>query len=65
MHTLSDPSSFEEPLLDTKISTILDEKGELVSVLQSGSCPQNTILGCIKAAKSRGKVLSEIIDAIN
>ncbi|KAF8513141.1 ribosomal protein S5 domain 2-type protein, partial [Hysterangium stoloniferum] len=35
-HLLSDPTSFEEPLLETFITVVMDEKGSLSSVIQSG-----------------------------
>ena len=50
---LSDPNSFEEPLLDTTISVIVDELGQLVSVSQYGpgsDAQQDTLLMCIAAA---------------
>ncbi|CDO77202.1 hypothetical protein BN946_scf184747.g15 [Trametes cinnabarina] len=35
-HLLADPTSFEEPLLDTTISVVIDENGGLTSVMQLG-----------------------------
>ncbi|KAF9266804.1 hypothetical protein L218DRAFT_971217 [Marasmius fiardii PR-910] len=35
-HILADPTSFEEPLLDTSISIVLDARGQLSSVNQTG-----------------------------
>ncbi|KAK7060869.1 hypothetical protein VNI00_000602 [Paramarasmius palmivorus] len=35
-HILADPTSFEEPLLDTTVSIVLDSKGQLSSVNQIG-----------------------------
>ncbi|KAL5527902.1 hypothetical protein ACEPAG_6703 [Sanghuangporus baumii] len=66
-HILADPSSFEEPLLDTTITVLVDENAQLVSVQQSGdgaSSAQDSILHCIAAAKKRRKELAEIIDGI-
>ncbi|KAJ6619721.1 ribosomal protein S5 domain 2-type protein [Mycena sp. CBHHK59/15] len=57
---LADPTAFEEPLLDTTISIVVDEKGELVSVCQLGAGVEgsDTLSSCITAAKSR-RVLVE------
>lgn len=35
-HLLTDPSSFEEPLLDSFINVIVKEDGEAISVMQEG-----------------------------
>ncbi|KAI0638638.1 ribosomal protein S5 domain 2-type protein [Trametes polyzona] len=35
-HLLADPTSFEEPLLDTTVSVVVDESGGLTSVMQLG-----------------------------
>ncbi|KAL0569786.1 hypothetical protein V5O48_012178 [Marasmius crinis-equi] len=35
-HIITDPTSFEEPLLDTSISVVMDGKGQLTSVNQVG-----------------------------
>ncbi|KAI0677709.1 ribosomal protein S5 domain 2-type protein [Trametes maxima] len=35
-HLLADPTSFEEPLLDTTVSVVIDETGGLTSVMQLG-----------------------------
>ncbi|KAI0329643.1 hypothetical protein GY45DRAFT_1324779 [Cubamyces sp. BRFM 1775] len=54
-HTLADPTSFEEPLLDTTISVVVDEKGGLVSVMQLGlgvlGGADDVLTKCIDAAK--------------
>ncbi|KAI5121183.1 hypothetical protein M0805_005984 [Coniferiporia weirii] len=66
-YILSDPTSFEEPLLDTSITVVVDEKGDLTSVLQSGpgtAGAQDTMSRCIAAAKRRRKELGETIDVI-
>ncbi|KAJ7707738.1 ribosomal protein S5 domain 2-type protein [Mycena rosella] len=59
---LADPTAFEEPLLDTTISIVVDEKGDLVSVVQLGpgvdvSGGGDTLSTCISAAKSRRVLL--------
>jgi len=56
MHILADPTSFEEPLLDTALSVIVDEHDSLISVTQLGlssSNPEDTLTHCITAAKKR------------
>lgn len=66
-HVLSDPSSFEEPLLDTAITIIVDEKGELTSVLQTGpgaSGSLNTLSQCISTAKARRISLTGIMGGV-
>ncbi|KAJ6505978.1 ribosomal protein S5 domain 2-type protein [Mycena vulgaris] len=58
---LADPTAFEEPLLDTTISVVVDENGELVSVVQLGpgvdASGGDTLSTCISAAKSRRVLL--------
>ncbi|KLO14512.1 hypothetical protein SCHPADRAFT_903189 [Schizopora paradoxa] len=65
-HILSDPSSFEEPLLDSTLSVIVDEKQQLVSISQSGatggtSTSNDSLLKCIATAKSRRDALSHFL----
>ncbi|KAI0722545.1 ribosomal protein S5 domain 2-like protein [Earliella scabrosa] len=54
-HILADPTSFEEPLLDTTVSVVMDEKGGLTSVMQLGlgilGDGQDVLTACIAAAK--------------
>jgi exosome complex component RRP43 len=53
---IADPTSFEEPLLDTNVSVVVDERGSLISVTQLGlgsSGPVDTMTHCIAAAKKR------------
>lgn len=69
---LADPSAFEEPLLSTAISIILNEKNQLFAVSQSGpglnddalakANSQDVLAQCIEAAKSRRSEISEVID---
>ncbi|KAJ7364025.1 ribosomal protein S5 domain 2-type protein [Mycena albidolilacea] len=58
---LADPTAFEEPLLDTTVSVVVDENNNLVSVVQSGpgvdSGAEDTLSTCISAAKSRRVLL--------
>ncbi|KAI0774691.1 ribosomal protein S5 domain 2-type protein [Trametes elegans] len=53
-HLLADPTSFEEPLLDTTVSVVLDETGGLTSVMQLGLGilgADDVLNKCIDAAK--------------
>lgn len=55
-HLLTDPTAFEEPLLDTTFTITLDTNGGLISVTQLGvgSIGAEDVLGhCISAAKAR------------
>lgn len=64
---LSDPTSFEEPLLDATLSIIVDENGDLLSILQSGpnsNGVEKTISHCISSAKQRRKDLKEIMNVV-
>ncbi|EMD40344.1 hypothetical protein CERSUDRAFT_148276 [Gelatoporia subvermispora B] len=61
-HVLSDPTSFEEPLLDTVLSVTVDESGGLVSVTQVGLGvigKQDILPQCISAAKQRCSILAK------
>jgi len=69
-HVLADPTSFEEPLLDTSISVVVGEQGDLISVSQLGSTlvsqsegglSRDTLPECITSAKRRREVLSKQI----
>ncbi len=54
---LADPTSFEEPLLDTSVSVVVDDEGGLISVMQLG-------LGVVGANSDTGEdVLTTCIDA--
>jgi exosome complex RNA-binding protein Rrp42 (RNase PH superfamily) len=50
---LADPTAFEEPLLDTSISIVLDECGALLSVNQLGIADKDTMSTCVASAKER------------
>ncbi|KAI0302799.1 ribosomal protein S5 domain 2-type protein [Multifurca ochricompacta] len=50
---LADPAAFEEPLLDTSISIVLDEGGALLSAGQLGIADKDTMSMCVSAAKER------------
>ncbi|KZT29503.1 hypothetical protein NEOLEDRAFT_1160586 [Neolentinus lepideus HHB14362 ss-1] len=55
-HLLADPTSFEEPLLDTTVTVVLTDKGELVSATQvglGGTGSQDVLMSCIGIAKRR------------
>lgn len=56
MHVLADPTSFEEPLLDTTLSVVVDENGGLISVSQLGlgfTGDRDVLTRCIAAARDR------------
>ncbi|KAH9974639.1 ribosomal protein S5 domain 2-like protein [Lactifluus volemus] len=50
---LADPTAFEEPLLDTSISIVLDKHGSLLSTSQLGIADKDTMSVCVAAAKHR------------
>lgn len=54
-HLLADPSSFEEPLLDTTISVILDQDAQPISVTQHGPglVSSDSLSQCSIAARAR------------
>ncbi|ESK94844.1 exosome component 8 [Moniliophthora roreri MCA 2997] len=75
-HILADPTSFEEPLLDTMISVIIDSKGLLNSVNQAGvgalntgsakdgmevEANQDALLQCVSLARKRHEQLKDYI----
>jgi len=63
-HVLADPTSFEEPLLDTTLSVAVDENGGLVTVTQLGLGivgNQGVLMQCIVAAKDRHLDISKRI----
>ena len=69
-HVLADPTSFEEPLLDTSISIVVGEQGDLISLSQlgstlvshqSGGLSKDILPDCIKTAKLRRDVISKQI----
>ncbi|KAF8578027.1 hypothetical protein K439DRAFT_1648904 [Ramaria rubella] len=58
-HILADPTSFEEPLLETFITVVMNEDGALNQVMQSGLAAvgnkpsEEVVAGCVAAAKKR------------
>jgi exosome complex component RRP43 len=60
-HIFVDPSSFEEPLLDTNICVALDNSGNVVSLTQAGlGLEDGTVLAkCTQLAKERSKTILE------
>jgi len=63
-HVLADPTSFEEPLLDTTLSVAVDETGGLVSVTQLGLGivgNQDVLMRCITAAKDRRSYVNKLV----
>ena len=63
-HVLADPTTFEEPLLDTTFTVTVDEDGSIVSVLQLGLGivgQTGTLEQCITTAKTRAKEIKELV----
>ncbi|PPQ94826.1 hypothetical protein CVT25_007463 [Psilocybe cyanescens] len=69
-HVLVDPTSFEEPLLDSSLSIILGDNDDIVSILQLGSLlvtmeeggqevQKDALVECIKSAKKRREEVME------
>ena len=58
-HVLADPTSFEEPLLETSITVIINGDGALNCVLQSGlavvgdKSGETVVASCVTEAKKR------------
>ncbi|KAG7093557.1 hypothetical protein E1B28_007227 [Marasmius oreades] len=75
---LADPTSFEEPLLDTSVSIVIDARGQLFSVNQTGVGvlktgeqdmevdttvnKEDALLQCISLAKERHHKLKELLN---
>ncbi|KDQ15468.1 hypothetical protein BOTBODRAFT_158330 [Botryobasidium botryosum FD-172 SS1] len=68
-HLLADPSAFEEPLIETSVTVVVDEHGELASVTQVGvgslAGGSQSMSECIKAAKQRRRQLGELVGEIS
>lgn len=61
-HVLSDPTAFEEPLMDVALTVIVDDRGQLISTNQSGATiSQETLLQCISRAKERASQLQRLL----
>ncbi|KAF7789424.1 hypothetical protein EIP86_000368 [Pleurotus ostreatoroseus] len=59
-HILIDPTAFEEPLLDTNFTIVIDEKGDTISVMQLGLGivgSQDVLTKCIASAKAHAAQL--------
>jgi exosome complex component RRP43 len=61
MHLLVDPTSFEEPLLDTTFTIVHDDTGELLSVTQHGLASEKILDQCVDTAKARTRALCDQI----
>ncbi|KAG8956600.1 hypothetical protein FRC04_000078 [Tulasnella sp. 424] len=64
-HLLYDPTAFEEPLIETSITVITDEKKQVLSSSQLGLGPRgdSTVLErCMSAAKERRTVLEKVLN---
>ncbi|EKM59904.1 uncharacterized protein PHACADRAFT_181840 [Phanerochaete carnosa HHB-10118-sp] len=62
-HILTDPTSFEEPLLDTTFTVTVDENGGVISVVQLGLASQDVLRKCIATTKSRYRQLAKQVYA--
>ncbi|OAX36890.1 hypothetical protein K503DRAFT_850676 [Rhizopogon vinicolor AM-OR11-026] len=61
-HVLSDPTAFEEPLMDVALTVIVDDHGQLISTNESGAgISQETLLQCISRAKERASQLQRLL----
>lgn len=61
-HVLSDPTAFEEPLMDVALTVIVDDCGQLISTSESGAgISQETLLQCISRAKERALQLQKLL----
>ncbi|KAK7696075.1 hypothetical protein QCA50_000717 [Cerrena zonata] len=63
-HVLADPTTFEEPLLDTTFTITVDEDGKLVSILQLGLGvvgQTGTLEECIATAKTRASEVKALV----
>ncbi|KAG1838920.1 ribosomal protein S5 domain 2-type protein, partial [Suillus subalutaceus] len=59
-HILSDLTAFEEPLMDVTLTVIVDDRGELISITESGGAiSEETLLWCINRAKERALQLRD------
>lgn len=59
---ITDPTSFEEPLLDATLSIVLDENDQVIQTTQLGSGVvehEDPLLACITAAKQRRRELAD------
>ncbi|KAJ8596856.1 hypothetical protein M405DRAFT_756868 [Rhizopogon salebrosus TDB-379] len=61
-HVLSDPTAFEEPLMDVTLTVIVDDREQLISTSESGAAiSQETLLQCISRAKERASQLQKLL----
>jgi exosome complex RNA-binding protein Rrp42 (RNase PH superfamily) len=61
-HVLSDPTAFEEPLMDVALTVIVDDREQLISTSESGAAiSQETLLQCISRAKERASQLQKLL----
>ena len=61
-HVLSDPTAFEEPLIDVALTVIVDDREQLISTSESGTAiSQETLLQCISRAKERASQLQRLL----
>ena len=63
----ADPTSFEEPLMDTTLSIVLDDNLQLISVTQLGladSSTEDVLSTCIKTAKQHSQNLADRVYSV-
>lgn len=63
-HVLADPTAFEEPLLDTTFTVVVDENEDTISVMQLGLGvvgSHDVLSRCIAAAKGHSAQLRDQI----
>ncbi|ETW75645.1 hypothetical protein HETIRDRAFT_329543 [Heterobasidion irregulare TC 32-1] len=66
-HIFADPTSFEEPLMDTTLSIVLDDNLQLISVTQLGladSGTEDVLSTCIKIAKQHNQNLADRVYSV-
>ncbi|TCD64232.1 hypothetical protein EIP91_004334 [Steccherinum ochraceum] len=67
---LADPTTFEEPLLETNFSICLDDSGGIISVMQlglgivGGNGNGDALLRCIEAARSRSAHIQTVLRSV-
>lgn len=60
-HLLADPTAFEEPLLDTTLTVVVDDAGIVVAVTQMGSAGGEVMERCTAVAKERAGMVLGVI----
>jgi exosome complex component RRP43 len=58
---LADPAAFEEPLLETNLTVVMDQSGGLLSMAHVGAplpLGSTFLVDCTRAAESRARTLA-------